>query len=71
MWYSFKDKPKNMSRILVSIGGYTQSSVWIYIEGKFYSDTECERILVDLIERESLQEVSKWMYLPLSEKDKI
>ena len=62
-WYEYKnEKPKNMSRVLVSIGGYTQSSVLIYIDGVLYKDGDnVEYFLSDIIDL--------WCYFPLPKKD--
>lgn len=64
-WCNTEDcKPKNMSRVLVDIGGYTQSDVLIYINDVWYSDDVCERVEYSISHL-----ISRWCYLPLSRKD--
>ena len=64
-WYDVDDcKPKNMSRVLVDIGGYTQSNVLIYIDGIWYTDNGCDRIEYSISHL-----IIRWCYLPLSRKD--
>ena len=64
-WYDVDDcKPKNMSRVLVDIGGYTQSNVLIYIDGIWYTDNGCDRIEYSISHL-----ISRWCCLPLSRKD--
>lgn len=64
-WYDVDEhKPKNMSRVLVDIGGYTQSNVLIYINDVWYREDVCERV-----EYSVSNLISRWCYLPLSRKD--
>ena len=64
-WYDVDEhKPKNMSRVLVDIGGYTQSNVLIYINDVRYREDVCERV-----EYSVSNLISRWCYLPLSRKD--
>lgn len=67
-WYDWKKvKPKDKSRVLYSIGGYTQSQVLICIDGVLFSDS-CE--VRKPIEKELLDRLPLlWTYLPLSDKD--
>lgn len=70
-WFDFDTLPKENSRILVSIGGYTQSTIWQYRNGIFYDDTKTDKTEVCIALLNSIISVSKWAYLPLSEKDLI
>ena len=65
MWYDVsKEKPKNMSRVLIDIGGYTQSNILIYINGVWYRDD-----VTDRVEYSIFNLIDRWCYLPLSLKD--
>jgi hypothetical protein len=68
-WFTFDTLPKENSRVLVSIGGYTQSTVWHYRNDIFYDDTKTDKTEVPIALLNSILSVSKWAYLPLSEKD--
>ena len=59
-------KPKNMSRVLVDIGGYTQSNILIYINDVWYRDDVSDRVEYGISYL-----ISRWCYLPLSPKDTI
>lgn len=64
-WYDVDDcKPKNMSRVLVDVGGYTQSNVLIYINDVWYRDDVYERV-----EYRVSYLIRRWCYLPLSRND--
>ena len=53
-----------MSRVLIDIGGYTQSNILIYINGVWYRDD-----VTDRVEYSIFSLIDRWCYLPLSLKD--
>ena len=67
-WYNVEDKlPKNNTRVLVDVGGYTQSVILFYKNGVWYDDIKSNDL--DYVEYEISHLISRWCYLPLSRKD--
>ena len=68
VWHDIEDElPKNNSRVLIDIGGYTQSNILLYKNGKWYDDIRSN--YPDLVEYEISHLISRWCCLPLSRKD--
>lgn len=68
VWHDIEDElPKNNSRVLIDIGGYTQSNILLYKNGMWYDDIRSN--YPDLVEYEISHLISRWCYLPLSRKD--
>ena len=65
VWYDFDShKPVGNSRVLVDIGGYTQSDVLWYMRNSWFIEKGD-----NLVEYEIANLISRWCYLPLSIKD--
>ena len=65
IWYDFDShKPEDNSRVIVDIGGYTQSNVLWYTRNSWFIEKGDS-----VVEYEISHLISRWCYLPLSRKD--